>query len=701
MKALINKFFTNTACREFLILVIPFLLWVFCFRDFFSGHVLLQQDAVSYADNIKYYTDNLSKGVFPLWNPDWFNGAPYHFFLRRIGDVNPLLFLIILLKWVGISGANAYLLFLGAYYFLAGWGFYLITRILLSGRLFAFTAYCLFLFSSWGSEIFYNYIIIIYVPVVWFFYFLLSFCRTPKKVYFLGACFCVGLILTTYIPFFFLTILALFTVLFFLFYGNVFIDLLKRSFTFFLKNKIFTCLCIVFLLVSCVPATVFYKESKSGEFVLPDRHSGADTSLPIAVGLLNVASGDIINHGFFDRVFSDHPHLDMGDIYIPYVFFIVLLAATFGRVNKLIFFLLFNILGLSLISITSASGVHRFLYDHIIFFKLIRNIYYFFWLSILPMAILLSVTAFQSLLKTIDNSSRKTSWLVYITICHVIFIAFLYRQQEVLDGAWIAVFISMIFFLVYCRCEEKTSIPVGFCAVLLAVFIQSVQVYGFLGDRMYQIQQDSLHFSLTHQNPKKEKMGVYYATRWFDILVNYIDPQVLDDYRNHPFIIYDNIVPYVDAPQFLKSFESSVALNTNIAYVSKFESGPEDWKSNPYVSPQAEDDPVLSGKLSVLSHDANTWKIKTHLTRSQFLVINDNYNNDWHAFINGRPARLLRANVSFKGLWVPAGDSQLVLRFSKPWVYAAHIALMVLFAGIFLYLLVLFKKDRTVLHGDA
>ena len=102
-------------------------------------------------------------------------------------------------------------------------------------------------------------------------------------------------------------------------------------------------------------------------------------------GLKNVASGDIISHGYFDRIFDDHAHMDMGDIYIPYVFFLILLCHLCARVNKLIFFLLFNILGLSLITITSAAGVHRFLYEHVIIFKFIRNIYYFFWLAMLPM----------------------------------------------------------------------------------------------------------------------------------------------------------------------------------------------------------------------------------------------------------------------------------------------------------------------------
>ena len=110
--------------------------------------------------------------------------------------------------------------------------------------------------------------------------------------------------------------------------------------------------------------------------------------------------------------------------------------------------------------------------------------------------------------------------------------------------------------------------------------------------------------------------------------------------------------------------------------------------------PQADIDPIASGKLSVLYSDVNTWVLKTHLTSSRFLVINDNYNSDWHAFINGHQARLLRANVSFKGLWVPSGESIIVLRFSNPLRYMLHFALIALFAGTFLYLLVLLKKKK-------
>jgi len=677
---------------EFLYLTVPFILWAFCFRDFFTGHVLLMQDAVSYADHIKFYTENLSKGVFPLWNPFWFNGAPYDFFLRRMGDCNPLLLLVVFLKWLGFSSANAYLCFLGMYYFLAGWAFYLIARLLFEDSFFAFTGYILFLFSSWGSEIFYNYIIIIFVPIIWFFYFLLCFSRTPQKGYLLGMCFCLGIILTTYIPFFFLTIFAVFCALAILFYPKVMLDLLKRSFVFLGKNKIFVSFCIVFLLVSCIPGLLFYKGSQSGEFVLTERHAGAAVSSAVAVALSNVESGDLINHGFSDHLFGNHQLLDMGDIFLPNLFFILLLVATMAKVNKPMLFLLSNILVLFLISITSASGLHRFLFEHLYFFKFIRNIYYFFWLAMLPMAVLLAISAFKSLLSVISQSSKKGTWLVYIILCHVLFILFLCRQQGISTGAWAAVLVSMVYFLVYFYGGNKYSRRVGFILLFLAVFVQSFQVYGFLGSRMYKIQQDSDYFAKMHPSRKVSKLATYYDTRWFDLLVNNVDPQVLENYRKHRFILYDNVFPYVEGPAFFNILGKSTASNDNIAYVARFESGPFEWRKAPYSAPQADIDPMTSGKLTLLGSDANTWKLKMHLAYSQFLVINDNYTVDWHAFINGHPAHLLRANVSFKGLWVPAGDSVVLLCYSTPMHYFFHFSLIVLFAGTFLYLLALLQR---------
>jgi len=699
MKLLMHKIFTKIARWEFLFLVVlPFVLWVFCFRHFFTGRLWLEEDALSYADHIRFYIEYLSKGIFPLWDPTWNGGAPNHFFLQRIGDVNPFLFLMIVLKWLGVPSALAYLIFLGMYYFLAMWAFYLIARFLLKDRFFAFTAYILLLFSSWGSEIFYNYIIIIFVPIIWFFYFLLCFSKEAHKGYFLGMCLCVGLIVTTYIPFFFLTILAIFAVLYILFYGRLFLDFLKRSFQFCYSHKRLTVFCTVFLLVSCIPALVFYQESKSGEFVLSNRHAGAGSSSAVAVGVENVASGDIISHGYFDRIFDDHAHIDMGDIFIPYLFFLILLCATCGPVNKLIFFLLFNILALSLITITSAAGVYHFLYAHIVFFKFIRNIYYFFWLAMLPMGVLLSVRAFKSLLTSIDAGDKKTGWLMYIIVCHAAFIWFLWAQGGVLAGAWAAVGLVFLYFLIYLFFEKNISRPVGFCLFLAAVCIQSAQVYGCLGDKLFPMQQEIAHPKSIQQVSaniaNQRHPDLYYALSWFAVLFNTIEPRVMDSYESHPFILYDNVVPYADSQESLKVLEKAMAANANIAYVSKFESHPGDWHNDPDASSAANVNPIVSGRLSLLSSDPNSMKIKTHLETRQFLVINNNYHSDWHAFINGRGAPLLRANAAFKGLWIPAGDSTVVLRFSNPLRYLWHYLLIALYWGTFVYFLVLIKQAK-------
>jgi len=699
MKSLILKIFTKISRWKFLFLVLlPFALWVFCFRDFFTGRLWLEEDALSYADHIRFYIEYLSKGIFPLWDPTWVGGVPNHFFLQRIGEVNPLLFLMVLLKWLGVPLTLAYLIFLGMYYFLAMWAFYLIARFLLKDRFFAFVAYILLLFSSWGPEIFYNYIIIIFVPVIWFFYFLLCFAKEAKKGYFLGMCLCVGLIVTTYIPFFFLTILTIFTILYILFYNRLFLDFLKRFFQFCHSHKFLTTFCIIFLLASCIPALVFYQESKSGEFILPGRHAGASSSSAVAVGAENAASGDIISHGYFDRLFYDHTHIDMGDIFIPYLFFLILLCATFGPADKLIFFLLFNILALSLITITSAGGVYHFLYTHVLFFKFIRNIYYFFWLAMLPMGILLSVRAFKSLLAGIDACAQKTGWLICIIVCHAAFIGFLFRQGGVLIGAWAAVLIIFLYFLIYLVFEKKISRPAGFCLFLLAVFIQSVQVYGCLGDKLFRMQQALVRQQSIERSSKNieapQHVDLYYALRWFTVLINNIDLKPLGIYRQHPFILYDNVAPYVDSQESLKVLEKAMGANANMAYVSKFESHSSDWANNPDAPNVANVNPMASGQVSLWGSDPNSMKIKTHLKTRQFLVINDNYHSDWHAFINGRSVPLLRANVAFKGLWVPAGDAVVVLRFSNPLCYMWHGLLIAVFWGTFVYLLVLIKKEK-------
>ncbi len=704
---------------EFLCYIVaPFLVWMFIFRDFLMGSIPLTADAISYFQHIGFYTDNLSQGHYPLWNPFWFDGAPYHFFLRRIGDVNPFFFIIIFLKWLGISHTYAYLIFLSVYYFLTMLAFYLIARLLLKDSFFAFVAYLLLMFSSWGSELFYNYIILIFLPIIWFFYFLLAFAQKGKKSQFLGVCFCLALIVTTYIPFYFLIILSIFIPLFAVIYWKLFLVFLKQTLSFTRFNKLFVGFCMFFLMAACVPALIFYQESKGGEFVLPNRHSGALHVSAVAVGLTNVASGDIINNGSFDRLFVSHHLIGLGEVYIPHIFFLLLLCSLIGRVNKLMFFLFFNILVIASIASTSAVPIYKFLYEHVVIFKFIRNIYYFFWLAVLPMAILMVIAGFKSLLESIEGKSIQgfLGW-VYICMCHIAFGLFLFSLGgEVSWGTITVIFISLTYFSICFWGHHKIVRLAGFLLIAGAVFVQSFEVYGYVTSRLEKtINPDAYNKDEYSQYLYKQQVNrtvpvqgagnreefvknlqfdLYYAASGFAFASRHIDPAVFNAYKSRKFLFVDNVYPQEDDPGFFKILEEGMANGSNIAYVPRAESNSSDWRSQFSSIAKAELIEEACKKLTVVHFDSDSMQMKVNLSRSQFLVINDNYNTGWNAYVNGKKVKLLRANVAFKGLWIPAGESIVELHFLTGWRHCMHFLLIALFFVVFIYLIVLSRKER-------
>ena len=188
------------------LLTVSFALWCFCFRGFLANELSLQGDAQAYSEHFHYFIDNLSRGVYPLWEPTREQGVPIEFFLRRIGEFNPFYLLILVFNKIGIPYFSAYLYFLAFYYFLGMVGFYKVTKQVCGDSTVAFIAYLLLIFSSLGTKVFESFIILIFVPMVWFFYFLISFTREPRKHHLLGIIFTLMVIVTTYIPFYFVTV---------------------------------------------------------------------------------------------------------------------------------------------------------------------------------------------------------------------------------------------------------------------------------------------------------------------------------------------------------------------------------------------------------------------------------------------------------------------------------------------------------------
>ena len=94
----------------------------------------------------------------------------------------------------------------------------------------------------------------------------------------------------------------------------------------------------------------------------------------------------------------------------------------------------------------------------------------------------------------------------------------------------------------------------------------------------------------------------------------------------------------------------------------------------------------------VEAFDANKIRIKTNLARPQFVVYNDNDHREWRLFLNGKEAPIVRSNVAFKGVWVPAGEQTVEFKYGSLKTWGIY---MFLFGGINgLFVLLLFLAWR-------
>ncbi len=74
-------------------------------------------------------------------------------------------------------------------------------------------------------------------------------------------------------------------------------------------------------------------------------------------------------------------------------------------------------------------------------------------------------------------------------------------------------------------------------------------------------------------------------------------------------------------------------------------------------------------------------QLEVRARRAAVVVLLDSYDPGWRAWVDGQPARILRANVAFRAVPVPAGEHRVEMRYRPP-ALILGIALSVLTAAI-------------------
>jgi len=673
--------------------IAPCLLWLLVMRDFIVGSIPVNMDTNTIYGVTKFYFNNLLNGVIPLWEPFVSLGRPFYA-LAICNLFNPFAQLVPLLKLAGIDYAHAFVIYMVVYFFAGCAGFYFLALEIFKDTYLAYLAYLALMFSSFGASLFTQFTFLeIVVPAIWFFFFLLRFARQQTKGNFLGLIFTKMVLISSYLPFYFMTFYLCFLLVFAILYFKDALQFFINCWHFVIKHWRLTVLCIAAVFMAAAPLLAYKILDASGEVVAPGRHcqySSAQECYDRTMGRQGGMSYDEITRSGtlgermdMQYLFGNLDKISYGSdslFFLPVWIYVLLGLSLFLRLTRLTVLLSAMAVLIGLIALGHASGLLGFLYLHIFFFAYFRNLF-FLGAFLVPVVILLAVYQLQMLLaiKPNDHSAKK-GIICGVIVLHALLFWFLKHFEGMPAISYVTLGCSVVVLTLYYGGIIRFSLPVwaGIFAVLIllqplgVLHAYAVNAREFATD-LPSMQVKPVFNWVRPQNPAVSNARIYqfvhYEDFWYDMsmtdapakvgfpqsttrwtfdLSEHTPADVLADYARYKIVLYDDLQ---SAGQPL--------------------SGP---------TPQ----------LAVEYFDVNTLRLKSNFSKPQVIVYNDSYTSSWKAYLDGTPVALLRANQAFKGIKVPAGQHEVEFSYHPPggtWVYmTATVALFIflLWAGFML-----------------
>lgn len=97
------------------------------------------------------------------------------------------------------------------------------------------------------------------------------------------------------------------------------------------------------------------------------------------------------------------------------------------------------------------------------------------------------------------------------------------------------------------------------------------------------------------------------------------------------------------------------------------------------------------GTVTMISDQPAQKKMLSNNKYDSILITSYPYNNEWKAYIDGAPAKLLRVNLAFMGLIVPEGKHTIILSY-VPIVFYIGLIVSILATGASIYILLRIQK---------
>ncbi|MBI1176452.1 hypothetical protein GC207_03330 [bacterium] len=109
----------------------------------------------------------------------------------------------------------------------------------------------------------------------------------------------------------------------------------------------------------------------------------------------------------------------------------------------------------------------------------------------------------------------------------------------------------------------------------------------------------------------------------------------------------------------------------------------------------ANPDAADAGTVEITNYHPKLVEMKANVKVPAVLLFNDKHDPNWHVWVDGQPATMLKANYLMRGLHLPPGEHQITWRFQPP-TTGLYISVAAIFAGFLMIGVVVAqsKKDK-------
>lgn len=692
--------------QTFLKIGIPFSIWCFLFWPIFSGKAVISSETLQIYSVVKFYIDNLKLGIFPLWDPFVMWGESTQIFLNYAGIYNPFWLLIIVFNACGLSFYYSFLFSIALYFWVGQFGFYLLAKTVLGDSRAAYFAFILFLFSSVSMSMFAQYHPqLLYIPSIWFFYFLLTFFKNPSRSSCVGLALASAVILTSYLPFYFLTVFLIVCPLMAACYFPTIKTAIPQIIRFARTRAITVILSAGVLALSFLPGYHAYLSTVNKEVVAPFRNANVEQK----AGVDFTDYEKVSRNGFASRMDLEdlYANLDMiqyGDdcfFYVAFFFYIVLIMGSGLRINRVMAMTALTALPLFLLIMAVGTGFHRFIFEHVPYFKLIRNMHFFlpFFLAAMILLVAEQLRVYFENRRELAGRHRFVFFL-FVMVVHAGITLFLSRKYGVVDTSFWALGFSFLFWILFILGPKRWDAVILPAVLFLSVIVQPCEV-------IWRHNQKALKASAYGNKALIEKCARIPSVK---PVFSYMRPVSSLPFGNDD-TAYSRIA-MKDASRFFENgfptfWSHDLTLKEPFGDLQQYTS----YKFHVYDGEGSLGNAVdlkttaaISGpsaNFSVTHFDVNSIRIRTQYSGEKFLVYTDSYHKAWKAWINGKPVSIQRVNMAFKGLRLPPGINNIELRYSPSMAMVVSVSLSIALVLTFLFLLWFAVKERNTNEGKA